>query len=50
MVNPIKIGSSIFLIILGLYFINKFLNEIPIVIGGIISISVGIGILASTIK
>ena len=47
MVTPIKVGFGAFFIILGLYLINKFMGDTISVIGGIASIAVGLGIIAS---
>ena len=45
--TPIKIGFGAVFILLGLYLINKFIGDTIFVIGGIICISIGVGILAS---
>ena len=47
MVTPIKIGLGAFFILLGLFLINKFTEDTISVIGGIVCISIGVGILAS---
>ncbi|MFH1918114.1 MAG: hypothetical protein ABIJ14_03375 [Nanoarchaeota archaeon] len=46
MADYIKIGAGSFFVILGLYIINKFPDNVS-VIGGIFCIALGIGIVAS---
>jgi len=48
MVSAIKLGAGSGFIILGLYLINKFIQDTVSVIGGIICISIGIGIISSS--